>query len=311
MPDTSFLELAEEKIVSGRQDQIRSGFDLIINELAQIRQQLPAREWKRFAEEDCRNHSIIQVLQQDPLIWRSLHQPRGYAGDGELIDFMFAVEDGFTPPALQQATPLGQKIHLNSLQEEGPRAVRSRRRVIVEKINQLAQHKPDLQILALACGHLREAKYITALQTKSLGRFIAVDHDKNNLAVVDKEFGPSGVETVVASLRDIIRGHLIHTNFDFIYSAGLFDYLSLPTAQRVTEILFNKLNPGGHLLVANYVPNIRSVGFLEAFMNWWLVYRSRPELLAVSDTLPSRQIRNYNVSMDECQYIAILDIERK
>jgi hypothetical protein len=71
------------------------------------------------------------------------------------------------------------------------------------------------------------------------------------------------------------------------------------------------LNPGGRLLLANFIPNISNVGFMEAFLDWWLIYRTRAELLQVADTVPDKQLETMHIFMDENINIAFLEIERK
>jgi hypothetical protein len=50
---------------------------------------------------------------------------------------------------------------------------------------------------------------------------------------------------------------------------------------------------------------------MEAFLDWWLIYRTRAELLQVADTVPDKQIETMHISMDENINIAFLEIERK
>ena len=75
--------------------------------------------------------------------------------------------------------------------------------------------------------------------------------------------------------------HLDVGLFDLVYSTGLFDYLQQPVARRLVTNLFQLLNPGGRLLVANFLPGIRDVGYMEAFMDWRLVYRDEDALNAL------------------------------
>jgi extracellular factor (EF) 3-hydroxypalmitic acid methyl ester biosynthesis protein len=304
-----FLALAEEKLLNN--EPIAEVIDILMQNLYEMRQQLSFEDWRQFATVDCRRHQIMKILQQDPFIWRALNKPRGYAGDGETLDFIFAPEDGFTPKALQEASEIGQKLYSHTANTVVPRAVRARRRFIVERINQIAARQTNLHVLSIACGHLREAKYITALHDGQIGRFVAVDQDQENLTTVERDFENLGVEAVTGSVRDMLRGRLPSGTFDYIYAAGLYDYLTLPIAQRVTEILFALLNPGGRLLLANYVPGVAYAGFIEAILDWWLIYRSKSELLTIADTLSEEQFVSYNIFLEEHRYIAMLEIERK
>jgi len=86
-----FLTTADMMLQSGR--PAGEAIDLLTQELYNVRKQLSTEEWQHFVMIDCRQHPVMELLQQDPFIWRALNKPRGYAGDGETLDFIFAPED--------------------------------------------------------------------------------------------------------------------------------------------------------------------------------------------------------------------------
>ena len=129
--------------------------------------------------------------------------------------------------------------------------------------------------------------------------------------VVQRQLGALGVETIHASVRDVLKGQMALGNFDLIYVSGLHDYLSLRVAQRLSEILFGMLNPDGRLLINNYVPNIVNAGYMEVYMDWWLIYRTEAELRQLADTLPSEQVARLHYFTEEQNIIAFLEVERK
>jgi extracellular factor (EF) 3-hydroxypalmitic acid methyl ester biosynthesis protein len=71
------------------------------------------------------------------------------------------------------------------------------------------------------------------------------------------------------------------------------------------------LNPGGRLLIANFLPNISSAGYMEAFMDWWLIYRTEAELLRLAETLPGEQVETTDLFVEENKNIAFLEVTRK
>lgn len=55
--------------------------------------------------------------------------------------------------------------------------------------------------------------------------------------------------------------------FHLTYAAGLFDYLPDPAAQRLVQLMCNATVKGGRVMVANFMPDIQVVGYMEAYMD--------------------------------------------
>lgn len=94
-----------------------------------------------------------------------------------------------------------------------------------------------------------------------------------------------------------------------MYASGLYDYLSQPMAVRLTRVMFEMLRSGGTLLVANFVPH-RSIGYMESFMQWQLIYRSVAEVEAFSAEIEPSQIAQSRTFFDEHQNIVFLELVR-
>ena len=66
--------------------------------------------------------------------------------------------------------------------------------------------------------------------------------------------------------------------FNFIYSLGLFDYLSTRIARAVLERLFQLLKPGGDLVVGNFHVSNPSKYYMAYWGGWHLILRTEEEL---------------------------------
>jgi SAM-dependent methyltransferase len=306
---TNFLDMGAARLE--RVEDVAETMAGLFFVLNGMRQYVSESAWKQFAAEECRQHSLMQFLQQDPLTSRAFTKPRGYAGDAVMMDMVYAAEDGYNFPEVEGISELGRQLYEYELQSSAPKAVRARRRIICEMVDNVAMKKPRAHILSLACGHLREAYNCPALLEGRLGRYVAIDQDKESLAVVEREVGPLGVETLAASVRDVLKGRITLTGFDLVYATGLYDYLTESVAQRLCEILFGMLNPGGRLLIANFLPGITNAGYMEAFMDWWLIYRTEVELHRLAETLPDEQVEMINLFGEENKNIAFLEVARK
>jgi extracellular factor (EF) 3-hydroxypalmitic acid methyl ester biosynthesis protein len=209
---------------------------LLFSELQERRDHLSLESWKQFITMNCHQHPLLDLLHQDPFSSRAFLKPRGYAGDAEMLDLIYAIEDGETLPALQRSSELGRRIYHATANQAAARAVRSRRWIIVDTLNELTARMAGPHVLSLACGHLREARHCSALLQGRFGRFVAADQDRESLLVVEREVGGLGVEAVATSVRTILKGQVSLGSFDFIYASGLYDYLPQAAAQRLTEL---------------------------------------------------------------------------
>src|SRR5256885_6062710 len=213
---TNFLDMGAARLEHVEDvAETMAGLFFVLNGM---RQYVSESTWKQFAAGECRQHPLMQLLQQDPLTCRAFTKPRGYAGDAVMMDMIYAAEDGYDLPILEGISELGRHIYQHNLQMPAAMAVRARRRIICDKVDNLAIRTPRAQILSLACGHLREAYDCPALLEGRLGRYVAIDQDRESLAVVEREVGPLGVETLAASVRDVLKGRIMLTGFDLVYA---------------------------------------------------------------------------------------------
>jgi hypothetical protein len=305
MNPVKLIESVYQKLKQAR--EVHDALDQLFNGLHEIKHSSSAAEWEVIAG-DCRRHRLTEFLHQDPFTARAFRKPRGYAGDAVMMDF--AYEWGKPERDLKEVSPLGRRICYFMGGIPSARAVRAQRDLLSDLIDEAAAKVPAPHILSIACGHLREASLSRAVRQGRVGRFVALDQDRESLAVVERTLSRFGVEAVHGSVRGILNGSVVLPGFDMIYTAGLYDYLSQPVATRLTEILFGWLNPGGRLLVANFLPEIRDSGYMEAFMDWKLIYRDEEALEDPARSLPAKERHARDLFVEDQRNIAFLDIRR-
>lgn len=270
------------------------------------REQSPV-SWEQTVGQ-CRAHPLRELLHQDPLTERAFSKPHGYQGDAELLDMIYARDwRGIYPRPVSQ---LGQHIFDYTITCKAPSAVRIRRDRLSRMIDELCERVSAPHILSVGCGHLREAGQSAAVRARRIGRFVGLDQAPAAIAMVERELGSFGVQAVQGSIRLVLGGPLAQEKFDFIYSAGLYDYLEDRLAQRLTERLFDMLKPGGRLLIANYLPDIDDVGYMETYMDWRLIYRDAAAMHRLAAGISESMVLNQRSYNDPSDNIVFLQLER-
>lgn len=255
-----------------------------IHELSQqlraMRLELGEGDW-RGALREARAHPIARRLREDPLADRNLSRPRGYPGDAVALDFMYAG----LPAATRQATSLlGRAIFAYTAGcSAAAVAVRQRRNALSLAIDETAAGASagGARVLAVACGHLREARLSRAVAAGSLQELVAVDADRESLRVVARDFEGARVRTVAASVADLAWRRVALGSFDLVYTAGLYERLGDVPARALTAALLKLLRPGGRLLLSSFVDGFLAHEYMQAFMEWRLECRDEEALLAL------------------------------
>jgi SAM-dependent methyltransferase len=263
-------------------------------------------EWRAFVASS-RRHPLIDVLHRDPFTYRAFSKPRGYAGDAEMMDFIYSREDQRPQP---EADPIGRQIFDYTTLAPASEGVRARRAFISTQIDRIAEARNRPHILAIAAGHLREASLSVAVRRRRTGRFLALDSDPLSAAEVQRCYGPFGVETVTASFTRLLGRPRHRSEFDLVYSTGLLDYLNERTARRLVSSMFQMLRSGGSLIVANFLPGVRDVGYMETFMDWNLIYRSRSDMVELTMDIPESEVKQIQIHSEECKNIVFLQLTR-
>jgi hypothetical protein len=299
------LDSVHEKFSRGL---VTEGMNELLPGLKAQRANCGHKDWARFVE-ICLKHPLKNFLHEDPFTLRAFTRPRGYAGDAALLDYIYAHEEGWPAPA--DTSEMGRQIFQYTTASAACEGVRARRGFIAELLDRLVDHLPRPHILSIAAGHLREAALSAAVKRRKLGRFLAVDCDPQSLKEIDHCYGRFGVQTAPINIRHLLTQRQNLGMFDVVYSTGLFDYLQLPTAQRLAWVMFQMLRPRGRLVVANFLPGIPDWGYMESYMNWVLIYRTRLEMMEISAEIPQAMIRDIHVFAEENQNIIFLQITRQ
>jgi len=238
------------------------------------------------------SHELHGLLLQDPFSAHSATRPRGYPGDAGLIDLIYDMK----PPS--HASELGRDIFEVTIQFQAPEGVRQRR-IEAEQVVARAHQAGD-RVLALACGHFREGDPLTGAD---LRQFTLVDQDAQSLARVSARHGEK-ITLIQANVFNFLRQAVKDgRKFDLIYTLGLTDYLDTRAMQLLHRLMKGCLAPGGRILLANFANDHLATGWMDAVMDWHLIYREEAELerFAEEIALQARTWRDPSGSVIWCE----------
>jgi extracellular factor (EF) 3-hydroxypalmitic acid methyl ester biosynthesis protein len=282
-----------------------SGMDDFVSGLSALRERLSASGWRQFIAEDIAPHPIGDLMREAPVMARAYDKPRGYAGDAPMMDLVYG-----NVPWAQPLTPLGAQLHRWVHDCQAGRSVQQRRELLARLIDGVALERPNARILSIACGHLREAQRSEAVRAGLIGELVALDQDAESVALVDREQGHLKVTPTKATIRRFLARPTHYGTFDFVYSAGLYDYLDDRVARTLTASMFAALRPGGTLVVANFASNLVDIGLLEAVMDWTLIYRDEDGMRRLGDAIPDEAIAEQEMFRDQAGSVVYLKIRK-
>jgi SAM-dependent methyltransferase len=302
-------DLRLQKLLDRTHNQLRaldlSSLDAVVDALDQVRRDVAPAEWTRLIADVIAPHPVLSLLHEEPFTRRAFEKPRGYAGDAVLLDLAYRHH-----PYTVTLTRLGAALHTWIDGRPAAASVIERRTILAAEIDTVAARRTAPRVLSLACGHLREAQASDAVRTGAISEFVALDQDAESLALVDREQAAYNVRGHHASVRRFVRSGGELGTFDFVYSAGLYDYLNEKDAKTVTEAMFRALRPGGRLLVANFAPDLPDIALLEAVMDWRLIYRDDAAVATLADGIPSEDIAARSITRDSNGNVVYMTVDR-
>jgi SAM-dependent methyltransferase len=268
------LSIAEQQFENGLAPE--SVIHRLAEQLHKTRRTFHPQVWQELVEV-AQNHPVSRFFLEDPFTRWSFEKPRGYSGDAHLLDFIYG--HASVDEMIAHASPLGRSLYSYTKDASSSVAVRERRDLLTRHVDEIAAKQgPETEILAIAAGHLREANGSAALQDRSIKRWVALDQDPFSVGSIARDFTGTRVEAINGSVRSLLTRTQKLGHFDFIYAAGLYDYLTHNVAVKLTRRCLEMLKPGGFFYFANFSSEIAVDGYMETFMNWPLLLRTEADM---------------------------------
>lgn len=281
----------------------------LAGQLHKVRGNLPPEVWRALLP-IAQNHPVSEFLLQDPFTRWSFEKPRGYSGDAHLLDFIYGHPS--TEVEVAGATAIGKALYDYTKEASSSVAVRERRDLVARQVDRIADERgPNAEILTIAAGHLREANASVALREGRLKRWVALDQDPLSVGSVARDFAGTSIQAIDGSVRGLLTRAYKLGKFDFVYSAGLYDYLSHNVAVKLTQRCLSLLKPNGILLFANFASDIGVDGYMETFMNWPLLLRSEQDMWAIINDSVDRNQYDARVTFGANRNIVYATLEKR
>lgn len=298
--------------ISDEPEQVRSTLQLgILRNLgAQLLDYLDAQHEKlksitrSFADEQHEQHGYFfrkqlwNMILCSPIMSRTNLKPRGYIGDSEMMRMIYE-------NAYRGESTFGMVVHKHAVGQPAADAVRNRRASLAEALRAFLARRGTssgggverVKVLSVACGPAMELSDIlrTPEDCERL-HFSLLDQDRHALLEaasvieqVEREIGtPVSSDFIKESVRTMLVTRELQDRwgrFDFIYSMGLFDYLTRPVATAVLKKIYSLLLPGGEIVVGNFSVDNPTMTYMAYWMDWTIIYRSRDDMLSLAADL--------------------------
>ncbi|MFT5275615.1 MAG: extracellular factor (EF) 3-hydroxypalmitic acid methyl ester biosynthesis protein [Saprospiraceae bacterium] len=230
------------------------------------------------------HRDLHPLLLRSPFMWRTYTKPLGYAGDYEMVNMILRDPD--------EGPTTYAKLLNNAFLTDGPaEGHRNRVLILTETLKfLLAEAQTQGQkkrVLNVACGPAMEVQ-----------RLVAEDEVRGYIDFDLLDFNDETLDFLDASLKKVIKEkdndvdiNYIHKSvhallkeagdgeqnaenqYDMVYCAGLFDYLSDRVCNRLMRYFWNNTKQGGTILVTNVHPSNPVKYGMEYLMEWHLIYR--------------------------------------
>ena len=266
----------------------------LIPSVAAIQQQFE-HEAKLVTEEEFNAHrlfaqrDLLPLMMRAPFFHRSYSKPLGYAGDYMMVKMM--VEGERAGP-----TTYSRLVNDFYLAIDLVRAHRNRLLILQQRLTALAQAAEtegrQVSILNVGCGPAIEIiRFIKDCSVCERCKFELIDFNGETI-----QFARQAIEEVQREVRRRPRiefvqqsvHNLLKTSssvrkqterkFDFVYCAGLFDYLSDRVCERLLSLFCDWTKIGGSVMATNVHPDNPTRLVMEHVIEWHLIHRTMADL---------------------------------
>ena len=237
---------------------------------------------------------IHPLVLSSPFAYRAFHKPLGYAGDYEMVNMM--VRDPYEGGSL-----FAKLLNYSFLETAPVIAHRNRINYLSEALRREAERNAQAgkrtRILNLGCGPAHEIqRFLKNEDVSDLCDLTLLDFNAETIEQTEKVLNrvrtQSGRVTPInlmqRSVHQLLRQattgdtDLQWESYDFVYCAGLFDYLSQRVCRRLNDLFVRLLAPGRLMVVTNVSTANPSRAWMEFVVEWNLIYRDKKAMKEIA-----------------------------
>jgi extracellular factor (EF) 3-hydroxypalmitic acid methyl ester biosynthesis protein len=235
---------------------------------------------------------IHPLILCSPFVYRVFHKPLGYAGDYEMVNMM--LRDPF-----EGASLFAKVLNYHFLSQAPCEAHRNRINYLVDRLRsetlRMTRQGKPCKIFNLGCGPAWEVqRFLVQDDLCEKAQMVLMDFNDETLAYTGRILSDlkmrhrvsPDIQLVKKSVNQILKEATREDSdgtqgpyYDFLYCAGLFDYLSDRICKKLLDYFYAHLAPGGLLVATNVDASNPIKGGMECFLEWHLVYRDQAGFL--------------------------------
>jgi SAM-dependent methyltransferase len=278
-------EMCAERIIPQWRSLWRAGNQLVTGVMGDKKRLEATKEYTELV--------LTPELNHGPVWWRSYFKPAGYPGDFEIMNYVY----DWQREGRDVYSQLMHRVGLDVAECIGTR-MHVVRKVIGDVVRSRADGTPA-RIMSLGCGSAREVELHLKDPAAPAGAvaFTLIDQEQAALAYAFDHAHPltlklkpqAKVRPINVAFSDVLRGGAWLDEAgpqDMIYSVGLIDYLIDRRARALASRLYERLAPGGLLIIGNMnETELSNLWPMEFICDWHLFYRTEKDMMGWTDAM--------------------------
>ncbi len=251
------------------------------------------------AHRACARRLVHPLVFCSPFAERTFHKPLGYPGDYEMVNMI--LRDPF-----EGASIFAKIFNAWFISQPPAEAHRNRIKYLSKQLFQetarVVAQGGTARVYCLGCGPAREVQtFLAEQEISNQAELTLLDFNNETLTYAAgvlqdaklRHHRSTRINLVKKSVAQILKGRGRSTTtapeskYDYIYCAGLFDYLADSHCRQLMNIFYDMLAPGGLLVATNVDSSNPRCLTMDYMMEWVVIYRTGAQIAAFKPELAS------------------------